>query len=101
MASPPEEKSVSVASRQTTFRTENFLIETGRFKIRKRQSVDAVVFGIVGRLLQIVVLIKVFEIELNHPVLKCGERGASPVTESVTQKHKITDYTVGNHSFTE
>jgi hypothetical protein len=80
---------------------ENFLIESGGFKIRKQRSIDAVVFGIVGGLFQIILLLKVFKIKLGDTVLECGERGAPPVAESVTQKHKITDNTVGNHSFTE
>ena len=67
--------------------------------MRKPRSIDAVVFGIVGGLFQIIMLLKVFKIKLGNAVLKCGKRGTSPVTESVTQKHKITDYTVGNQFF--
>jgi len=80
-------------------RPENFLIETGRFKTRKQRSIDTVVLGIVGGLFQIIMLLKVFKIKLGNAVLKCGKRGTSPVAESVTQKHKITDYTVGNQFF--
>jgi len=79
-------------------RPENFLIDTGGFKIRKQRSIDTVVFRIVGGLFQIIMLLEVFKIKLGNAVLKCGKRGAPPVTESVTQKHKITDYTVGNQN---
>ncbi len=55
----------------TSFISGNFLIETGGFKIRKQRSIDAVVSGIVGGLFQIILLMKVFEIKLNNPVLEC------------------------------
>jgi hypothetical protein len=91
-------KSVPVALWNFPSRRKNFLIETGGFKIRIQRSIDAVVFRIVGGLCQIILLMKIFEIKLGNAILKCGERGASPVPEGVSQKHEIADNTVGNHN---
>jgi len=76
---PLSEESIAVATKSLPSRTENFLIEMRGFKIRKQRSIHAVVFGIVGRLFQIVVLFEVLEIKLDNTVLECGEGGQSPM----------------------
>ena len=92
-------RSVSVAAQKFPSRLENFLIDTEGFKIRKQRSIDAVVFWIVRGLCQIVLLIEVFEIKLGNAILERGERGATPMTKGIPQKHEIADNTVGNHGF--
>ena len=82
---------------ETHQRPKNFLIETGGFTNRKQGSIHPVALGIVSGLVQKIVLLEVFKIKLDDPVLESGERGASPVAEGVTQKHEIADNAVGDH----
>jgi hypothetical protein len=78
-------------------RPENFLIETGGFTIRNQGSIHSVALGIISGLVQKIMLLEVFKIKLDDPVLERRERGPSPVAEGATQKHEIADYAVGDH----
>ncbi len=61
------------------------------------ESVDAVIFGIVGGLCQVIFPVEVFEVELDDAVLERGKRGPLPMAKSVSQKHEITYDAIGNH----
>lgn len=82
---------------RTALERENFLIETLRFLSRIRRSIHTIMLRIVTGLFHKITLLEVFKIKLDDAVLESGEWGPTPVTESVSQKHKITDNAIGYH----